>query len=266
MLSLILADMFLFRSVVLQSLQTITEEFVKQVCMAQGKSEKYGKAAGGKVCTYGSFRLGVFGPGSDIDTLVVAPENVKKDDYFKYFPDLLVKMAPKDSITDLTLVPDAFVPIIKFEYSGISIDLIFASVQRSQVPRDLSLQGRDMLLGLDEGEVRSLNGTRVTDEILTLVPQKGVFRTALRGVKLWAQRRAIYANIMGFPGGVAWAMMVARICQLYPKAAASLIVLKFFRLMEKWQWPMPVLLKAIEPGESRLKQWNPKVREALSSS
>jgi poly(A) polymerase len=190
---------------------------------------------------------------------VVAPKNVEKDDYFKYFPDLLVKMAPKGAITDLTLVPDAFVPIIKFEYSGISIDLIFASIYLEQVPKNLSLLGQDMLRGLDESGVRSLNGTRVTDEILTLVPQQGVFRTALRGVKLWAQRRAIYANIVGFPGGVAWAMMVARICQLYPKAAASTIVLKFFRLMEKWQWPMPVLLKNIEPGESPHKQWNPKV-------
>jgi poly(A) polymerase len=252
---------YCIRTVVLESLQAITEEFVKQVCRAQGMSEKVANAAGGKICTYGSFRLGVYGPGSDIDTLVVAPKNVEKDDYFKYYPDLLLKMAPKGSITDLTVVPDAFVPIIKFEYSGISIDLIFASIYLEQVPKNLSLQGQDMLRGLDESGVRSLNGTRVTDEILTLVPQTGVFRTALRGVKLWAQRRAIYANIMGFPGGVAWAMLVARICQLYPKAAASTIVLKFFRLMERWQWPSPVLLKAIEPGQSQLRQWNPKVCE-----
>ena len=190
---------------------------------------------------------------------MVAPENVKKDDYFKYYPDLLIKMAPKDSITELTSVPDAFVPIIKFVYSGISIDLIFASIYLSQVPRDLSLLGKDVLQGLDPSGIRSVNGTRVTDEILTLVPQKGVFRTALRGVKLWAQQRAIYANIMGYPGGVAWAMLVARICQLYPKASASTILLKFFRIMERWQWPQPVLLKDIEGGGGLYQTWNPKV-------
>ena len=80
--------------------------------------------ARGRVFTYGSFRLGVFGPGSDIDTLVVVPRYVKREDYFDFFPQLLLDMAPSGSITDMAVVRDAFVPIIKFEYSGISIDLI----------------------------------------------------------------------------------------------------------------------------------------------
>lgn len=169
-------------------------------------------------------------------------------------------MAPEGAITDLTPVKDAFVPIIKFEYSGISIDLIFSRLaSASTIPKNLSLQDSSLLRGLDETELRCLNGTRVTDEILELVPQKAIFRTALRGIKLWAQRRAIYANIMGFPGGVAWAMLVARICQLYPKATSSTVVLKFFRIMEKWQWPMPVLLKPIEGGPLQARTWNPKV-------
>jgi poly(A) polymerase len=249
---------------VLASLQAITEEFVRQVSRAQGKNESTCNAAGGKIFTYGSFRLGVFGPGSDIDTLVVVPKNVSRDDYFERFPDLLVKMAPEDAITDLTAVRDAYVPIIKFEYSGISIDLIFSRLIRSSVPKDLLLTDNTLLRGLDEPELRSLNGTRVTDEILQLVPQQAIFRTALRGIKLWAQRRAIYANIMGFPGGVAWAMLVARVCQLYPKATSSTVIWKFFRVMEMWQWPMPVLLKPIEQGELKVRIWNPKVRHPLN--
>ncbi|RDL40424.1 Uncharacterized protein BP5553_00403 [Venustampulla echinocandica] len=247
------------RTVVLQSLQAITEEFVRQVTRLQGKPESFVKRAGGKIFTYGSFRLGVFGPGSDIDTLVVVPKHVSVDDYFAYFPDLLKKMAPEGSITELTPVPDSFVPIIKFVYSGISIDLIFSRLEKDQVPKDTTLQGDDVLDGLSESELRSLNGTRVTDEILNLVPQKAIFRTALRGIKLWAQRRAIYANIMGFPGGVAWAMLVARICQLYPKATSSTIILKFFRIMDKWQWPQPVLLKNIVKGRHNVRVWNPQV-------
>ena len=96
------------------------------------KNEMLIRNARGKIFTYGSFRLGVFGPGSDIDTLVVAPEYVLRDDYFKYFPDLLLSMAPKGSITDLAPVEEAFVPIIKFEYSGISIDLIFSRIKPTQ--------------------------------------------------------------------------------------------------------------------------------------
>lgn len=224
--------------------------------------------ARGKIFTYGSFRLGVFGPGSDIDTLVVAPRYVTRVDYFKYFPDLLHEMAPPGSIEDMAVVTDAFVPIIKFEYSGISIDLIFSRIATlKQLPSDpkWNLKDNNLLRGLDEAELRSLNGTRVTDDIINLVPEPTTFRLALRAIKLWAQRRAIYANIMGFPGGVAWAMLVARVCQLYPKAAGAIIVNKFFHLMRRWPWPQPVLLKNVDEGPLQVRVWNPKVRLSPNS-
>lgn len=246
---------------VLESLQSICDEFVKRVAREkEPKNVVLIKNARGKVFTYGSFRLGVFGPGSDIDTLVVAPKYVTRDDYFKYFPELLEAMAPKGAITDLSVVTDAFVPIIKFEYSGISIDLIFSRIIQKQLAPELQdLKDSGLLRGLDEVELRSLNGTRVTDEILTLVPEQSTFKLALRAIKLWAQRRAVYSNIMGFPGGVAWAMLVARVCQLYPKAATSVIVNKFFMVMSQWRWPQPVLLKPIESGPLPVRVWNPKV-------
>lgn len=171
-------------------------------------------------------------------------------------------MAPKGAITDLTPVEDAFVPIIKFEYWGISIDLIFARIATlTQFPahKELHLTENKYLRGLDEAELRSVNGTRVTNEILNLVPEKATFRLALRAIKLWAQRRAIYANIIGFPGGVVWAMLVARICQLYPKAAAAVIVARFFVIIGQWPWPSPVMLKHMEDGPLAVRVWNPKV-------
>lgn len=174
-------------------------------------------------------------------------------------------MAPAGSIQDLTPVVDAFVPIIKFEYNGISIDLIFSRIAAlTQIPKDLSLTSSNHLLsGLDETELRCVNGTRVTDQILELVPEPKVFRIALRGIKLWAQRRAIYANIMGFPGGVVWAMLVARVCQLYPKATSSTIIWKFFKIICNWPWPQPVLLTKIELGS--LKTWNPKASDSSTT-
>jgi len=96
-------------------------------------------------------------------------------------------------------------------------------------------------------------GSRVIDEILRLVPNVQVFRDALRCIKLWAQStcqhylilpgsnselwylgRAIYSNVNGFLGGVAWALLVARICQLYPNAIAGAIVSRFFIIMYQW--------------------------------
>ena len=128
-------------------------------------------------------------PGSDIDTLVVVPKHVERKDFFEHFPPLLQKMAPPGAIEEMTLVPDAYVPIIKLEFSGISIDLIFASLDIQSVPLTLDLKDKEILKGLDDKDLRSVNGTRVTDEILELVPQEKTFRTALRAVKLWAQRR-----------------------------------------------------------------------------
>lgn len=249
------------RYTVLASLQNITEEFVKHVSRIQKQADIVINSAGGKVFTYGSFRLGVFGPGSDIDTLVVAPKHVSRQDFFEYFPALLEKMAPENAISEINPVPDAFVPIIKLEYSGISIDLIFCSLaSQTSVPKSLeTLQNDELLRGLDDTDLRCVNGTRVSDDLLDLVPEHATFRVALRGIKLWAKRRAIYANIMGFPGGIAWTILVARVCQLYPKATSSTIMYKFFRILEKWPWPQPVLLKKIEDGILDARVWNPKV-------
>ncbi|KAK4217912.1 Poly(A) polymerase [Rhypophila decipiens] len=255
------------REEVLKKLGEIADAFVKKAAVDKKQPSVVVREARGRIFTYGSYRLGVYGPGSDIDTLVVAPKYVTVEQYFKFFPDLLLEMAPPGSITDLTPVPDAFVPIIKFEFAGISIDLIFCSIQsmvQLPVDKDWSLADNNLLRGLSENEVRSLNGTRVTDEILHLVPEPATFRLALRAIKLWAQRRAIYANIMGYPGGVAWAMMVARVCQLYPKAASSVVVRGFFTIMRQWPWPLPVLLKDIEYSSSvaRVAVWNPKMYPA----
>ena len=182
---------------------------------------------------------------------------------------------------EVSPVPDAFVPIIKFELQSISIDLLFARVHSvNSVPRDMSLESKELLKGCDEPNLRGLNGVRLTDELLGLVPHPGNFRMALRAIKLWAKSilfrpsavllrvliylgRAIYANVMGFPGGIAWAMLVAKICQLYPMAVSAVIVSKFFIIYTKWKWPQPVLLKDIleEGGQAGagLRVWNPKV-------
>jgi len=51
------------RVAVLNQLQKITEEFVRQVCTAKGLPEAVIKSSGGKIFTFGSYRLGVYGPG-----------------------------------------------------------------------------------------------------------------------------------------------------------------------------------------------------------
>lgn len=237
--------------------------FVKAVAVqVEPDNAALHRGARGHVFTFGSYRLGVFGPGSDIDTLVVAPKYVTSVDFFKRFPALLEQYAPPGAIADLTAVTDAYVPIIKFEYFGISIDLIFCALAMTKElpPADkFDIKDNTFLRGLNGVGTRSLNGTRVTDMILQLVPEVASFRLALRAIKLWAQKRAIYANVVGYPGGVAWAMLVARVCQLYPKANGAVIVNKFFHIIRRWPWPQPVLLTPVVDNDLDLMIWNPKV-------
>ena len=77
--------------------------------------------------------------------------------------------------------------------------------------------------------------------------------------------RGVYNNKLGFLGGVSWAMLVARTCQLYPNAAASTIVAKFFLLLRNWEWPRPVLLDSLitqEEAPLDMEIWDPRVSTA----
>ncbi|CAA9960903.1 hypothetical protein P3342_006457 [Pyrenophora teres f. teres] len=248
------------RESVLKDIQNVVEEFVRRVGRKKGVQQPIIDAAGGKIFTFGSFALGVHGPSSDIDTLVVAPKFVSIDDFFALFPPTFRELCDEKDIQEFVPVEDAFVPIIKMQYQGVSIDLLFCSLpKRPSIPSKMTTIDKKDLEGLSESATRSVNGTRVTNELLDSVPQKVSFRHALRAIKLWSNRRGIYGAVFGYPGGVAWAIMVARICQLYPMANGATIVSKFFSLMYKWTWPRPVMLKHIEEGDMGLRVWNPQV-------
>ncbi|CAG8657195.1 Poly(A) polymerase [Rhizophagus irregularis] len=244
------------REVVLGKLDKLVKEFVYRTSKKRQLPDADAREAGGKIFTFGSYRLGVHGAGADIDTLCVVPRHVAREDFFSDMHDSLNSL---NEVTELTSVTDAYVPVIKMKFQDIPIDLVFAKLNVPKVPDDLELRENLLLKNLDETCIRSLNGSRVTDEILRLVPSIPAFRTSLRCIKLWAHRRAIYSNVMGFFGGVAWAMLVARICQLYPNAIAGAIVSRFFRIMYQWNWPQPVLLKPIEDGPLQVRVWNPKI-------
>ena len=136
---------------------------------------------------------------------------------------------------------------------------MFARLALQTIPEDLDLRDDSLLKNLDIRCIRSLNGCRVTDEILHLVPNIDNFRLTLRAIKLWAKCHNIYSNILGILGGVSWAMLVARTCQLYPNAIASTLVRKFFLVFSEWEWPNPVLLKEPEERNLNLPVWDPRV-------
>ncbi|KIV99740.1 hypothetical protein, variant 3 [Verruconis gallopava] len=245
------------RKRVLAHFDEIAKMFVKKIAKDKNYPQSVQDNSGGLVTTYGSYRLGVINPGSDIDTLLVAPKHVDREDFLAQFPTILKNNSPKGMVQECVVVSEAFVPIIKIVYDGIDVDLIFVALKQSSVPDGIDLKDNNLLRGLDDTDLRSINGVRVTDEILSVIPQQKAFKTALRAIKLWAQRHAVYSNISGFPGGVAWAMMVARVCQLYPMACGSVIVGKVLDLIARWNWPRPIQLKQYAKGPLEVREWNP---------
>uniref|UniRef100_A0A182W0N7 Poly(A) polymerase n=1 Tax=Anopheles minimus TaxID=112268 RepID=A0A182W0N7_9DIPT len=156
------------RMEILAKLNTLVKQWVRDVSIAKNMPEAMAEKLGGKIYTFGSYRLGVHHKGADIDALCVAPRNIERSDYFGSFFELL-KQQPE--VTECRAVEEAFVPVIKMNFDGIEIDLLFARLALKEIPDNFDLRDDMLLKNLDQKSVRSLNGCRVTDEILRLWPQ-----------------------------------------------------------------------------------------------
>ncbi|XP_026191002.1 poly(A) polymerase type 3 [Cyclospora cayetanensis] len=251
------------RELVLAELNKIVSEWIYESGIEQGLDPAEAREAGGKIFTFGSYRLGVSTPGSDIDALCVSPKHVTRDAFFTVF---LAKLQQDPRVEKITPVPDAYTPVLKFCFSGVEIDLLFARLALRCIPSSwVGLEADSVLKHTDEKTARSLNGNRVADMILKLVPNKSVFRTALRFIKQWAKARGVYSNVLGYLGGISWAILVARCCQLYPNFPPNLLIQRFFTVYTQWCWARsPVCLcKISEPqpaeGLTNFRVWNPQL-------
>jgi poly(A) polymerase len=213
---------------------------------------------------FGSYRLGVHGETSDLDLLALAPPYVNRSDFFS---SLVTILQNDPYCQQVHPIPTAYTPVIKFllqmpnndsettNSPPLQIDLVFARVadatklveyqkQKRKYPQQVVQYHIDDtdLQDLDEAGVRSLNGARVAQMLLECVPDVLKFQTVLRTVKYWAVVHGIYSNVLGFLGGVNWAILVAYVCREHPHASAASTLAIFFRTFASWKWNVPVML------------------------
>ena len=250
------------RILAIQKLRRIAYEWSLELAKLKNITEQFSMEYGGiQLRIFGSTRLGVHNADSDIDILCLAASYITRVDFFSSLYEKISQMSEVHSILSIT---DAYTPVLKFTIDGQPIDMVFASLEMPLLPHTLDILDLNCLKGLDDQSVRSLNGARVAEWILRLVPNTKTFCSALRVIKHWARQRGLYSNVLGFLGGVNFAILVALVCQLYINACPYVLVQKFFSVFSIWRWPNPVLLRSFEDLQltytdgKYLSVWNPK--------
>ena len=74
---------------VLTRLNELVKTFVKKVAVEKNIPAHLHDTLGGKIYTFGSYRLGVHTKNGDIDTLCVVPTHVTRTDFFTTFHEML---------------------------------------------------------------------------------------------------------------------------------------------------------------------------------
>lgn len=92
----------LFRLEVLSFLNALVKEWIKDTSRAQNIPENIG----GLVCTFGSFRIGVYHKGADIDTVVIVPRHINRSDFFTSFYQ---KLKTQSFITNVRVSPYIYI-------------------------------------------------------------------------------------------------------------------------------------------------------------
>ena len=74
---------------VLRKVNELAKRWIRDVSVQKNMPPSAADHVGGKIYTFGSYRLGVHNKGADIDALCVAPRHVDRSDNFTSFVELL---------------------------------------------------------------------------------------------------------------------------------------------------------------------------------
>lgn len=76
----------------------MVKDWIVEMSLAKNMPQSVAEQVGGKIYTFGSYRLGVHQKEADIDALCVAPRHIDRQDYFTNFFDKLKKCADVEEL------------------------------------------------------------------------------------------------------------------------------------------------------------------------
>ena len=188
-----------------------------------------------KLIDFGSTRLGVESVNSDLDLLVTTFDCLFER--LPFFHRLEARLKTERAVENFVLLKNAHIPLAKFTYKGISVDIVFADMATPyQLLKDidetppvnthnLKFMHDDYLLqesSVHQGNIKSsecLNGylqsQQICERLREISPSQSddvmrIFSEATVLVKCWATKRGIYNFNLGYLNGITIMIMVAR--------------------------------------------------------
>jgi poly(A) polymerase Pap1 len=160
---------------------------VIQNCLRRNFADKFdnGKLFGTRIEAFGSFGAEVAIKSSDIDVCVLVPNILESVEFFTAAKTEFDETA---GTRNVKYINTANVPLVTFEYNGISFDVIFAKYPHPEIPfNGMELENWD-----SENCRRNWAGVLFCKNIHQIMNESFVadkFRQLTRIIKIWAERK-----------------------------------------------------------------------------
>ncbi len=190
----------------------------------------------------GSYRLGVESPQSDLDIVCQIPTYLSGENFLQSIQKSL------EGLCDSTqLVLDAKVPLLRLKLAGISLDLLYSSIEDFELGIEHGTAKVAPITLYEKQNIKAILGCWEADLLTEFVSEYvplDSFRLLLRAVRGWAKSRQIYGNSWGFLGGFSWALLSAWSCQYCDSSDTNpdKLFINFFQLLNQHDWHQPIAL------------------------